>query len=70
MEPLCTGCNKHPNDIEEYVETAKEEGMEPAQYVREEEGTYNPENEHFLCTTCYIHAGMPSLPYPQSWKAP
>jgi hypothetical protein len=33
--------------------------------VREEEGTYNPANGHFLCTHCYIAAGMPSLSAPR-----
>lgn len=31
-----------------------------ADYIREEEGTYNSENGHFLCDNCYIKAGMPS----------
>ena len=70
IEPLCTGCNKHPEEIEEFVEAAKEEAMTPAEYVRKEEGTYNQANGHFLCTVCYIEAGMPSRPYPDSWKAP
>lgn len=68
MEPLCIGCNKHPGEIEEYVEIAKEEKMTPDDFVREEEGTYNPDNGHFLCTTCYARAGMPSSP--RGWVAP
>ena len=69
-QTLCTGCNKTASEIEEYIEAAKEEDMTPDAYVREEEGTYNPTNGHFLCTSCYINAGMPSLPHPKSWKAP
>lgn len=40
----------------------------PDDYVWQEEGTLNPKNGHFLCTTCYIAAGMPSSS--QGWKAP
>jgi len=42
--------------------------MTPEQYVLEEEGTLNPVNGHFLCTPCYIAAGMPSSP--TGWVAP
>lgn len=68
IKPICTGCNKTPDQIEEYVEIAKEEGMTPDAFVREEEGTYNRANGHFLCTICYIKAGMPSSP--RGWIAP
>ena len=67
---ICTGCNRRPDQIEEYLE-AVEEGEHnetPEEYVKAEEGTYNPENGHFLCTDCYIKAGMPSSPY--GWIAP
>jgi hypothetical protein len=37
-------------------------------FVINEEGTYNRENGHFLCTECYIKAGMPSSPV--GWKCP
>lgn len=68
MKLLCTGCNKTPDQIEEYVELAELEGMTPDAYVRSEEGTFNPENGHFLCTSCYVHDGMPSSP--GGWVAP
>ena len=68
MIPLCVGCNKRPSEIEEYVESAEVEDMTPDDYVRGEEGTYNPSNGHFLCTDCYVRAGMPSSPY--GWVAP
>ena len=42
--------------------------MTPEQFVRREEGTFNIENGHFLCTDCYIAAGMPSSP--RGWTAP
>ena len=68
MTPLCTGCNKTPSQIDEFIEIAKEEGITPDDYVRNEEGTYNRTNGHFLCTDCYIKAGMPSSP--RGWVAP
>jgi hypothetical protein len=69
-KPICTGCNKTPDEIQEYIECAEDEEMTPDDYVRSEEGTYNPSNGHFLCTDCYIEAGMPSKPYPDKWIAP
>ena len=68
MRPICTGCNRHPDEIEEYVEAAGD-ALTPDEYVVEEEGTYNPRNGHFLCTHCYIEAGMPTAPGP-GWRAP
>ena len=68
--PICIGCGKRPDEIEEYVEAAADYGRKitPDAYVRREEGTYNPENGHFACTTCYCAMGMPSLP--RGWIAP
>ncbi len=68
MEPICTGCNKKPAELEEYIDLAEIEEMSPEEYVQSEEGTYNKSNGHFLCTDCYITAGMPSTP--QGWIAP
>lgn len=70
MIPICTGCNKTADELQEYIEAAEENEMTVEQYVREEEGTYNPANGHFLCTDCYIAAGMPSKPHPDRWIAP
>ena len=70
---ICVGCNKHPAEIEEYVEAVAEQPEEytdPDDYVRQEEGTLNTANGHFLCTDCYIAAGMPSKPYRDRWVAP
>jgi hypothetical protein len=67
-EPFCPSCEKRPADIEEYVEAASVEGMTPDDYVRAEEGTYNCDNGHFLCTACYIKHGMPSGP--RGWTCP
>lgn len=68
MTPLCVGCNKTPCEIEEYVEAAAEANQSPEKYVWDEEGTLNKANGHFLCTDCYIKAGMPSSP--DGWYAP
>lgn len=73
LELICIGCGKSPADIDEYSPAAVREysgdpDMTPDQYVWEEEGTLNRENGHFLCTSCYIRAGMPSSP--RGWQAP
>ena len=69
-EPLaiCTGCQRCPSEIAEYVDAAREEGITPRSYVQREEGTFNRHNGHFLCPACYIKAGMPFSP--GGWKAP
>lgn len=61
LEIKCIGCNKTPDELPEYKSIAKAEGYESAtQAVMREEGTYNPRNGHFYCTSCYIKEGMPS----------
>ncbi len=55
----CKVCRKAPEDIEEYVEAAIENECTPEEYVRQEEGTYNPHTKEFYCTDCYINIGMP-----------
>lgn len=70
MRPVCIGCKKHPDQIPEYLAIAAEEGMTPDSFVRSEEGTYNPENGHFMCTDCYCNAGCPRLPGRTGWRAP
>jgi hypothetical protein len=40
---------------------------EAHEYVLEEEGTLNPENNHFACDECYIRLGMPTTPW--GWVA-
>lgn len=66
--PICIGCHKNPDQIEEYIKMGELEDMTPNDYVREEEGTYNRKNGHFVCTNCYIEMGMPSSP--TGWIAP
>jgi hypothetical protein len=72
-ELICVGCNKRPNELAEYVSAASEAhsgvaDMTADDYVWQEEGTLNRENGHFLCTNCYIKAGMPSSR--RGWVAP
>jgi hypothetical protein len=67
-ELVCIGCQRRPREIGEYVEAARAAGMSPAGYVWAEEGTLNSENGHFLCTSCYVLAGMPVRP--GGWRAP
>ena len=67
--PLCIGCNKHPDEISEYLDAFDDRGYLSADdFVICEEGTFNPATGHFLCTECYITAGMPSAP--GGWRAP
>ena len=68
MKLICVGCNRPPEAIQEYVEAGKDEDLTPDQYVWREEGTLNKDNGHFLCTECYIDAGMPETD--GGWKAP
>ena len=71
MKPLCIGCGKHPSDLAEYRDAVTEDiGAfdDEDDYVRREEGTYNPKNGHFLCTPCYIEAGAPGSLI--AWVAP
>ena len=68
IHPICIGCDKSPEDIEEYKEIGKEAKMTPTEFVKECEGTYNAKNGHFLCTSCYFKNGMPSSP--DGWICP
>jgi hypothetical protein len=60
-------CGRSPEQIPEYVQMARESNMSPAEFVAQEEGTFNTENGHFCCTECYIKLGQPSSP--TGWKA-
>lgn len=75
--PSCCVCRKRPSEIDEYRDAITAEGMihesdEPVtdadidQWVRQNEGTYNPANGLFACTDCYIRMGQPSGP--NGWK--
>jgi len=69
-ELICIGCNQRPEEIDEYVVFAQEEGITASEYVWQEEGTLNQTNGHFLCTSCYIDAGMPVGDAGRPWHAP
>lgn len=73
--PVCQGCGKLPEELDCYREVVmleretrdiKDEWVRD--YVLKEEGTLNPMNNHFLCDSCYISAGMPSSP--RGWVCP
>jgi hypothetical protein len=68
FELICIGCRKAPAEIDEYKEMGEVEDMTPEDFVRREEGTYNRENGHFVCTDCYIKIGQPSSS--RGWVAP
>lgn len=59
MKPMCLECGKAPSGLTEYVTAAREYEITPDEYVRREEGTYNPQTGFFWCTECYIKIGMP-----------
>jgi hypothetical protein len=69
-QPICIGCDSTPEEISVYVWAADASAQTPSDYVRENEGTLNPANGHFLCDGCYIDAGMPTAPGPYGWRAP
>jgi hypothetical protein len=67
-EMRCIKCDKTPSELDEYVNAGKDNGMSADDYCWQEEGTLNRESGHFLCTPCYVKAGMPSTP--RGWTAP
>lgn len=70
ITPMCQGCGKKPHELPEYVSAAEESGTSPILYVMQEEGTYNRSNGHFLCTPCYVNAGMPTAGPRKRWVCP
>lgn len=77
--PRCVGCGKRPADLDEYQEMIEdwnaeipdEKHITADDFVRMEEGTFNPEDGAFACSPCYVAMGMPSLPAGSGggWKA-
>jgi hypothetical protein len=65
-EPYDPYCQRFASEIPGLVEMATAEEMSPAEYARDD-GTYNSENGHFACDSCYIKLGMPSSRY--GWTA-
>ena len=65
----CVICGKAPSMISEYTMMAEENGFNsPEDFVRSEEGTYNPSNDLFCCTGCYIKIGMPLGVATTKWR--
>lgn len=54
----CAICGRKPDEIQEYIDCAKDEDMTPEEYVRTD-GTYNHRTKKFYCSSCYIKIGMP-----------
>lgn len=54
----CKCCGKRPDEIEEYIDCAREEKMTPDK-LAQTDGTFNKITGQFLCTSCYINVGMP-----------
>lgn len=52
--PFCPACQRQAHEIPDVKMFAKENGLTPEEFVRQEEGTYNPSSEHFLCDRCFI----------------
>lgn len=65
-EPYCFRCGKPASSFSEY--DYQFAGGDRADYVRNQEGTYNPETNRFACDACYIAIGMPAGP--GGWRAP
>lgn len=70
-EPYCFRCGKPASSFSEYGDFIGTKGSiagDRAAYVRNEEGTYNPDTNRFACDECYIAIGTPSGP--NGWRAP
>lgn len=71
IAPYDPRCKRYARDMEEldsYIEPGYHKDRDD--YVRQEEGTYNFENGHFLCDACYIGAGMPTGVGGSRWVCP
>lgn len=68
LRPVCIGCGRIPDEIDDYSGIATDSGMMNTQFVIHEEGTYNRTNGHFACDGCYLALGSPTSPL--GWKAP
>lgn len=79
-EPYDPNCKRYARDMPEldYFWPESEEDLEltpadarparRAQFISEQDGTYNSLNGHFLCDACYIAVGMPTSP--KGWTCP
>jgi len=61
--------NAWPMSEEELNRVPEDErGDLRAYFIITNDGTFNPDNGHFLCMGCYIQAGMPVAPH--GWVCP
>ena len=65
--PQCGLCLRTPDQID--YRAWKREDQSNDEFVRTEEGTYDPETDLFLCDACYIQAGCPVNPDGSRWIA-
>jgi hypothetical protein len=76
FDPVCGRYASEMDDYDTFIFESPEDEAENGPvtpemreaYVREEEGTYNRLNGHFLCDKCYLAKGMPSGP--AGWTCP
>lgn len=54
-------CGRTPAEIYEYSPESTGEELTAEEYVWKEEGTLDRLTGQFLCTSCYIKAGMPVM---------
>lgn len=65
---ICLTCMKHPRDLEEYRQMARENQMSPEGFVWMYEGTLDRTTGKFLCTPChevYIQAKASATSFPR-----
>lgn len=72
-ELQCCRCRRPPHKIDDYIETShllSESFDDVEEYIRKEEGTYNPSTNLFACDICYILLGQPGgLTEQTRWRA-
>jgi hypothetical protein len=56
--PICKICGRKANEIDEYIQAAKNENSTP-ESIAKGDGTYNFMTNKFYCTTCYVKIGCP-----------
>jgi len=54
----CKVCGKQPHEIEDCVSYAEEYEIAPEEFVRQNNGTYDPKTETFYCMDCFVRTGM------------
>lgn len=74
-EPYCFRCGKPASSFTAYSDEwidSETSFTSCADYVRQEEGTYNPATNRFACDECYIAIGMPvgEPGNAYGWRAP